>query len=234
MTVRFDTARFLRVLIGAFLFLTAAYAATVYAKLVLGRGELWGLTRIFDMDQEATAPAWFESCLFLITAALLALIGHLSKTASPKGSAHWGFLSWVFVYLSLDEMISIHELLNRPVRQLLGITSGPLYYAWVIPGMVIVLALAAYCWRFLLSLPRAYLFRFTIAAAVFNVGAMGMELAGADLKSSFGKTHPYYLISVGLEEALEMAGVLIFIAALLDWLKEFGNITAWEWTRGND
>ena len=52
----------------------------------------------------------------------------------------WTRLALVFVYLSLDEALSFHERLNRPVRDLLD-TSGALYYAWVIPYALFALGL---------------------------------------------------------------------------------------------
>ncbi len=48
----------------------------------------------------------------------------------------------------------LHDLATGPTRRLLGISSGPLYFAWVIPmTLLLVLFVVAYA-RFLMTLPR--------------------------------------------------------------------------------
>jgi hypothetical protein len=59
----------------------------------------------------------------------------------------------IFLFLSIDTMVSIHESLVFPVRKFFG-ASGFLYYSWVIPyGVVLVFFIIAYS-KFLFQLPK--------------------------------------------------------------------------------
>ena len=84
-----------------------------------------------------------------------------------------------FVVMAFDEGWSIHETLVNPIRSLLGSSRlGIFYFAWVVPGIAIVLALGLYFLGFLRRLPGLTRRQFILAAALFLGGAIGMELPG--------------------------------------------------------
>ncbi len=211
--------KFFRPLTFFFLFLQVGYSLTQYAKFGLGRGRLWGLTTLFDLNGENCIPSWYESGLFLICALLLYAVSISEKKIAQKPSRAWVGLAWIFVYLSLDETASIHEMTIEPLRHLLGINSGYFYYAWVIPAFFVVIILCWVFWKFFWSLPVLYRIRFFMAGSVFIAGALFTELLGANIASKIGSENVTYSLLVWIEESCEMLGLLIFISSLLNWLE---------------
>ena len=111
----------------------------------------------------------------------------------------------------------LHERLIVPVRSLVS-GSGFLYYAWVLPyGILVALFLAVYA-GFVRRLPAATRRLFLLAGALYVSGALGFELVEGLYASRAGGRLFAALITV--EECLEMLGVVLFIYALLSYLKE--------------
>jgi hypothetical protein len=69
----------------------------------------------------------------------------------------------------------------------------------------------------LAKLPAAVRLRFLIAATLYLGGAIGVELVGGQLAVSGGIDNWAYCLTVTLEEGLEMAGLIVFIWALLKY-----------------
>ena len=119
--------------------------------------------------------------------------------------------------MALDEGLGFHELLTIPLRWRLDAT-GPLFFAWVIPAIVLVALIGLFYCRFLLSLPSRSRRLFILAAAVYIGGVLGMEMVGSNYYYQYGKTLTYGIIA-SIEEVFEMTGIVIFIYALLDHLE---------------
>ena len=91
--------------------------------------------------------------------------------------------------------------------------------SWAIPGGIVALLVGIAYLSFLAKLPRRTAVWFVIGGAVFVGGAVGVELFTErylhnDELDSLG----YYLWN-GVEEGMEMAGVLIFLRAVLQSMK---------------
>ncbi|WP_298903990.1 hypothetical protein [uncultured Nostoc sp.] len=131
---------------------------------------------------------------------------------------YWKTLSLIFLYLSLDETFSFHEILIIPsVRESLHL--NPVFYeTWVIPGIVLVGVFAFKYLKFLLHLHYKTRYLFLIAAIVYVGGGLGMEMVGGVLRIDFGRRTIISLTGIILEESLEMVGIVIFIYALLTYL----------------
>jgi hypothetical protein len=180
------------------------------------------LAKFFYLDAERNLPTAFSTLLHLIAAVLLTLIAVLERRCSREGKLYWAGLSAGFVLMGVDEAWSFHEQLNAPVRALLGIQEqlGVLYYTWVVPAIVFVALLALPYARFLWRLPAVTRTAFLVAAALFLGGAIGAELlAGLHDELHGDATLASGLLST-LEEALEMAGVIVFIRALLAYVDQ--------------
>ena len=130
-------------------------------------------------------------------------------------------LSVVFLYLSVDDFVEIHEILIRPMRALLD-TGRLFYYAWVVPGMILILILGVYFLRFFMALPARYKKLFGLSALVLIFGAVGMEIVEGFVAPT-GEEWPSLLcaIVVMIQESLEMAGVLLFIYSLADYIRAY-------------
>jgi hypothetical protein len=120
--------------------------------------------------------------------------------------------------MAIDEAFQFHERLNIPVGTLLGDGSlGIFYFPWVIPGIALVSVLGLYFLRFLLHLPAATGLSFLMAATLYIGGAIGVELIGSSHAELHGYENLTYSMIATLEESLEMAGLIVFIWALLNY-----------------
>lgn len=174
--------------------------------------------RLFDVSEEANITAWFSSLLLLISAALLSVIA-MAKSASAKPySRHWGFLSLIFLYLSLDEAAKIHEITIKPLRALFN-ASGLFYYAWVIIAIPFILLLGFVFMRFVFDLPSRTRTQFVLAGVIFLTGALGFEMLGGYFLDKLVGGLSINPILVTFEEFFENFGIVIFISALLTYMK---------------
>jgi hypothetical protein len=123
--------------------------------------------------------------------------------------------------MATDEFFSWHERLTQPSARLLLSLGwepghlGPLAFAWVVPGLLIVLVTGVAFRGFLIGLFPATRSRFLIAAIVYLSGVLVMEMVGGWYHESIGKIDRWYMALAQLEEVLEMTGIVLFIRALL-------------------
>jgi hypothetical protein len=194
-------------------------AACIFARLTPGSHPgLAELLRRFQLDEELAIPAWYSSVALLACAGLLAVVSYSNKQSASPYARHWAALSVIFVYLSIDEMSSLHELLVEPLRGRLH-THGLLYYAWVIPAFGFVCGLALAYWRFLFHhLDRTTRRRFVLAGCLFVTGALGLEVFEGAIDEHYGRQNVRYQALAVVEETCEMLGVLIFLHALMAYI----------------
>lgn len=192
-------------------------ASTIAESITLLTGhKLFGLTTLFYVDQEKNLPTLFSMLLLLCCALLLGLCAHQSKLRQDGLVKPWVLLALAFVFLGFDEAAEVHELLTSPTRKLLGVgKSGILFFAWVVPvGLGVVASFLLYI-PFLRKLANDTRNRFLASAAVFLSGALGCELAGGKVAHALGSANVYYFTLTTLEESLEMVGAIMFIRAIL-------------------
>ena len=207
----------IRILGGIVVFLILASTAGQLGRFLGGHDTVYGLVRMFFLDEENNIPTFFSSGILLLSACLLAVIAVLKKRERDSRAGHWSALAIIFMLLSIDEASSIHELMTGPLRNLLH-TSGFLYFAWVIPGLAFVLAIATIYWKFLLHLSTRTRRLFVVAAIIYIIGAIGTELVGGWFVELYGRNNLPYSFLAMLEETLEMIGVIVFVYALLDYM----------------
>ncbi|MEE9578100.1 MAG: hypothetical protein V3W24_00875 [Gemmatimonadota bacterium] len=185
-----------------------------------GHGNVYGLVPLFNVELEDNFPSSFSALMLLFAGLLLGIIAVFKKTAQASYSSHWAILAFGFLYLAVDEATSIHELLHRPTSELLGdYASGIFYYAWVIPGIAFVLLFALTFVKFLLHLHLRTRWLFLVGAILFVGGAIGIEAIGGRYNALHGSDNLTYNMIATLEESLEMAGVIVFIFALLEYIE---------------
>ena len=175
---------------------------------------LAGGAHIFALDQEANLPVWYASSTLMLCALLLGAIGTAKHRASQPYSRHWSVLGLIFLYLSLDELVSLHERLSVFLEDTLQ-PSGLLYYPWVVPAAVAVVALAAMYRSWLRDLPGWLRRRFVLSALLFLGGALGMEMLSGLQEQCCGVESLGYLFLANGEELLEMSGVALFLHSLV-------------------
>lgn len=213
-----DRSVIVRVLgVGALLLVMAGIGVQV-SRYLFGRDHLLGL---LSLDYEANIPSFFSALLLIIAALLLALIAALAGQLKKPDRSKWAILSIGFLVMAVDETASIHERFIHPIRALLGNESlGIFYYAWIIPGIVLVLALGLFFLGFVLRLPSATRLTIIIAATLYLAGAMAVEMIGGAYDEAYGDANLTYAMISALEESLEMAGLIVFLYALLGYIAD--------------
>lgn len=192
--------------------LTAGLLTATIIGLLMG-----GRLLMFKVDGERNISAWFSSSILLAASALLAIVALAMKAESNRYTLHWGLLSLIFLYLSLDETSSIHEKLNDLGRILPDYKF--LHFAWVLPATIALIILAAIYFRFVMDLPPRTRLFFIVAGCFYVGGALGVEiLTGYYLEFSQRKDLIYSIFTV-FEEGFEMIGVVIFIHTLITHLE---------------
>lgn len=179
------------------------------------------LVKVFSVDYELNAPAFFSTLILLFSSVLLAVITHFKREQRSPYVWYWAILSLGFLFMAFDEMASAHERLIEPMRAVMGETNlGVFYFAWVVPGIVLVVGLGFFFLRFWWNLPPRTRTCFFIAATLYLGGAIGMELLDGSFAELYGKKNLTYMLLSSLEESLEMAGIIVFIYGLLGYIAE--------------
>jgi hypothetical protein len=218
MDIVFESNRVTRFFAAIVLGLGLAHLAGQISTFALGHSYLFGLVPLFDVGREANVPTLYSSLALLFCATLLALIAYASKHRGQRNAIYWLGLAVIFLLLAVDETAALHERLIEPVRTALNL-SGYLYFAWVVPaGLALIAFLLAFA-KFIIQLPGRTRFLFILAGAIYVTGAIGFELLGAQQFEIYGhaKTVPYAIL-VTIEELLEMMGVVVFIHALMTYI----------------
>ena len=198
--------------------LILAHVYVQYLKFFHGHDTQLGFERQLNLDNENNIPTWYSSSTLLFSAILLAVIGLANKRWSHPYAFQWLGLAAIFLYMSLDEAASLHEMIDllNPVLKPVGYFHGLLFFTWVVFGAIFVLVVALAYLRFLAALPIQTRSLFLIAGGLYVGGALGIEILGARHAYLYGFGNNFaYAMYVACEEGLEMLGNVVFLYALL-------------------
>mgnify|MGYP001125495263 CR=1 FL=1 len=187
------------------------------------------LVHLFNTDKEQNIPSVFSSIILLFCSTMLYIIFRVKKD-NRQHFKDWKILSIIFLVMSIDELLSLHESLNA-INKVMN-NSGFLYLGWVIPAAGFVLIFILYFMGFIRTLPKKTRRLFIIAGTIYVTGALFLELFAGYLvdpatpnPNYFG---PYpYLIQSSVEEFLEMIGIAIFSYALMSYITSYFKETNW-------
>lgn len=180
---------------------------------------------LFSLDAELNIPAWYSSFILLFSSGLLAVISSIKKT--DRYFIYWKNLSLIFLFFSLDEAFSFHEILIIPSLREQFNLSPIFFHTWVIFGIPAVIFFVFKYFQFFLDLPKKTQYLFLFAAIFYVSGSLGMEMVNGLLREYFGRRDIITTIGIVIEELLEMIGIVTFIYALLAYcssLKEIINL----------
>jgi hypothetical protein len=235
--------KIVRAMVIAVLLITLVSFLARVAEYMWGQEGYLHALRIFDVGEERSIPTWFETIQFVLCSMLLAVIALANKQRNYRFSLHWSFLSIIFLYLSADEAASLHEAIGHLSERLLhnttGFTaSGAITFFWVVPGAIFVFIFLVAYLRFLAHLPQSTRRWFLFAGALFVMGALGLEMLFAQIRSSSEVIANFFGMELGLsqhsasaiptilkgsltcvEEMFEMLGLTAFIYALLAYIR---------------
>jgi hypothetical protein len=223
MNIRFCPINILRKNLYIIGLLLCAHMLGMISKYCFGHDYVYGLVRLFNFDTEQNIPTLYSTIALLFSSILVSLIAFRRKQLQIP-YIPWLWLSLIFLFMSIDEASSIHELLVRPAREI-SEPSGVFYHAWVVPyGLALVVLIIAYS-KFLFELPKRIMTLFLISGAIFVLGSVGFECLAGRHVELYGSMNILYDIMSTCEELLEMIGIALFIYALLTYISnEFEDI----------
>ena len=206
------------------LVLTSVSGVAQVTNILLGVGGNPLLALLF-VGRDASLPSWCSAVMLLFCSVLSVVIAYARRSLIQARPVHWWGLAAIFLYLSVDEAISIHEKLSPLGRAMLGVaeTGDFIQRAWVVPAVIVLFVLTVLYARFFLRLPRRIRLLFLIALGLFFGGAVGLEilndlyvyLSGGVRDLSMAGNVIRTLVLPHVEEFAEMSGLIVFIYALL-------------------
>lgn len=204
----FAAADALKVLLAISIVLFSVSLAMNVAEVLDWENPSELIRRLLNTDNEQSVANWFSAGILLICALLA-----LSARAHADSSAAWAWLAILFLAMSADEVLALHEVVGARVQDAFD-TGGLLRYGFVIPGVgVLVVAVILFA-PLIRSLPTPARTAFLLGAALYMTGALGMEaVAGLAYDEGGRDTLPYVIVS-NVEELLEMLGASIVVYAL--------------------
>ena len=164
---------------------------------------------LFFFDAEKTIPAWFSSCMLWTSGIGALVISALEQDKLFK--KYWFIIGLSLLYVSLDEMISLHEHGSKIVDSFIFRNiqlPDFLYFSWVIPAMVLILIFFVYLIPFFANLEKQVRILLYLSASIYLLGAVGCEMFGGYFKVN--SMENFYRLASTLEETFEMIGVVVF------------------------
>lgn len=213
MTITYEPKRVVVLLGTIIICLIVANSVGIVSKYYFGRSRLG----IFDLDKEGNLPTLYSSVMILSCGNLLAVIATARKRQEKRDYLYWAGLAVIFIFLSVDEGISLHERLITPLRTALN-TSGPLYFAWVIPYGILAIVIMLIYLGFLFTLAVRFRYLIILAGMLYIAGVVGVEFIGGYWAELYGNENLTYALITMCEESLEMVGILVFIYALMAYI----------------
>jgi hypothetical protein len=173
---------------------------------------LEAVKNVFWIDNDLNVWAWASALLLTFLALASALSAVVRRVAGRPYGADVVF-AVVAGYLSVDESAALHERLGS-----LGERVGATWtYGWVAVGAPIALVVGLGLLWVGRRIDRTTRRRLVLAGLLYLGGALGVETLGGALYETAGLswTSVPYILTASLEEALEAAGVLVALWAML-------------------
>lgn len=209
--VSFSPNRLLAWLVGISLLLVAIHVGLQYLKFHGGAGKLTFLTDIFNVDNESSVPTWFSQFLLFISAAICWAVAFIKRRRNESYHRQWKLMSAVFLFLSIDEIATIHEHLINIVQNNDAATASHGISAWYAYAAIMVGITAIFLAKFWWKLPLKTKLMLAISAFVYLFGAVYFDNFDGGY---VGRGFLHDGILVGIEEGLEMIGACMFAYTL--------------------
>lgn len=195
--------------------LALADVFTVAGFELFGFGTMKGLTHLFSLEDEQNFPALFSTAALFGVSATSVLCANV---AGNTERAFWKAMAIVFLFLAVDEAVSIHEYVSLMAKKVFH-ASGALSRAWVIPYGIAAAIFAVLTLPPLVRLPANTRYGLAVAGCVYVTGAIGFEILETVTKDHatgiwMSKSLAYSLC-VLCEESLEMLGIALALRTCL-------------------
>lgn len=234
-TISIKPRHLLLVLLGVMAALVAVSYLFLVVTVALGvdAGIVVSARKFFNVDAETNLPSWYSSTLLAVAGLSALELGRRMIVERAPWRWHWTVIGLGFLYLSLDELVSLHEYLA------VGLVPevGPLTSPWVVIAVPLALAAALFYVKFLLAQPRRTSGLLLLAGFLYVFGAAGFEMIASEMASlGVDPAGMLYGTTQHVEEAFEMTGVsiLVYVVALVQQSRGAGGDTAVRLPRTQD
>ena len=178
------------------------------------------LMKSFYLDSEGNIVTFINALLLFIPSLILAEIGIWKISVKDKFRFHWAGLALIFLFLSIDEAAVIHENMIKPMRAIVG-AEGFFYFAWIIPGIIMVAAFGLLYLMFFLHLENKFKILFLFSLGVYISGVIGGEMISGYYAANLGLKNYTYAVVASLEESIEYIGCSLIIYSLLKYIEHY-------------
>lgn len=204
---------------------TLAGAGIVLLKMYYQFDRVYGLYDLLDLDTDSSIPTWFSSLGLLSCSVLLWFHSAIDKALDTGRKWQWRLLALIFLFLSVDEVARIHEVVGTLVGSKLAPdvtqqTHGLVSYHWLVAYVGFAAVLAVIYLPFLYRLPRRVAGGCILAGVVYVGGAGATESFNGHIVHATSQRDPVYMWGTVCEEFLEMCGMTLFAHVLVRYLGE--------------
>ena len=169
-----------------------------------------------NLDLEHTIPTWWSSVQLLLAGLLLGLVAVRNAVIRPGASLVLALFALLLVFLSMDEVSTLHERAGVYLDRIVGDRRGTVLHItglWFVvvgvPFAIVVVLLLHRLAGFLAEVPGTRV-RLLLGVAVLLAGAAGVEaLSNLAAPEGLGRRlilHHSYMVTIAFEEFLEMCG----------------------------
>lgn len=161
-----------------------------------------------DLNHEKNIPTLYSGLLFFASAIICFLI--YKKITREKYKINWLFITIIFIFLGIDEMISIHEKISSMLSKIISV-GGFLHFKWVLIYVPFFFIIFLVFIKFFMNLDKKTRTGFFLSAIIFVSGAVGFELLGGYWAYNYGQDNLFFAVLANIEELLELVGLSYFI-----------------------
>jgi len=171
---------------------------------------------LFDLDTETGIGTWFSSAMLLAASGVTMVLAAARRSVGLRWSIGWWIIGVALMAASFDEVAAVHESLNSDptIRLYIG--------HWTAAGAAFSIVFGILLMPFLWSLPDRTRWLLILSAVVYLAGALGVEYATLGYEREGNLNSLAYNLWNAPEEGLEMAGVIIYLYAVLDHMRGKG------------
>lgn len=179
-------------------------------------GGAYELANRFDLDDEASAPTWFSQLIFFAIGIGAILAAYLEKSKYLKRL--WMIIGLSGLIFSLDEVAGLHEFGLQTIHNAFFRNKPPSdsNNAWLIVLPFVLMAAAWLIIKTARLLPKRITILFAVSVIIFLVGAVAIDLVTSLVER---ESFLHQGILVGLEEAFELLGAVVFLYAIAVYLE---------------
>jgi hypothetical protein len=226
-----NSRKFIKVLLFTFLVLLIAHLTVLVLKFKImpESNFVERLDQFLNFDREVNFPTYFNAILLFLSAQTFLLIAYQNTHTKFYFKTYWYILSVVFLLISIDEFVRIHEWFIEWTPRLLGFGgTGILKFAWIIPYGTLVVLFGLYSIKFLRSLDMVFQKGYLICGVLYILGAIGIESVGGIIyeQNNDSRSFEYLLFYTTVEESLEMLSLILLLHYNLKFHIHYNSVLA--------